>query len=100
GIKYVTVRGLTTIHEHETALTEHLWHKLEEIDGVEVFGHRNQSQRVGTISFRAETLPAPELAGILDQAFDLAVRPGLHCAPYIHRSLGTFPDGTVRVSTG
>jgi selenocysteine lyase/cysteine desulfurase len=45
-------------------------------------------------------LPAAEIGGILDQAFDIAVRPGLHCAPYIHRSLGTFPEGTVRVSPG
>ena len=51
-------------------------------------------------SFRAESLPAAEIGGILDQAFEVAVRPGLHCAPYIHRSLGTFPDGTVRVSPG
>jgi len=52
------------------------------------------------LSFRNEALPATELGGILDQAFDIAVRPGLHCAPYIHRSLGTFPEGTVRVSPG
>ena len=48
----------------------------------------------------ASTLPAAELGGILDQAFDIAIRPGLHCAPYIHRALGTFPDGAVRVSPG
>jgi selenocysteine lyase/cysteine desulfurase len=100
GIQYVTERGLSRIHEHETALTERLWQKLEEIGGFEVFGHRERTKRVGTISFRTKKLPAPELAGILDQAFDVAVRPGLHCAPYIHRSLGTFPDGTVRVSPG
>ena len=45
-------------------------------------------------------LPAAEIGGILDQAFEVAVRPGLHCAPYIHRSIGTFPDGAVRVSPG
>ena len=55
---------------------------------------------VGTLTFRSEALPAVELGGILDQAFDVAVRPGLHCAPYIHRALGTFPEGTVRVSPG
>ena len=49
------------------------------------------------MSFRCEVLQAPEVGGILDQAFDIAVRPGLHCAPYIHRSLGTFPEGTVFV---
>ena len=45
-------------------------------------------------------MPAAELGAILDQSFDIAVRPGLHCAPYIHKALGTFPDGLVRVSTG
>jgi cysteine desulfurase/selenocysteine lyase len=41
-----------------------------------------------------------ELGGILDSSFDIAVRPGLHCSPYIHKALGTFPDGTLRISPG
>ena len=45
-------------------------------------------------------LPAPEIGGILDTAFNIAIRPGLHCAPYIHRAVGSFPDGLVRVSPG
>jgi selenocysteine lyase/cysteine desulfurase len=65
-----------------------------------VFGHRDPQRRVGTLSFRWELLAAAELGGILDQAFDIAVRPGLHCAPYVHRAIGTFPEGTVRVSPG
>jgi cysteine desulfurase family protein len=100
GIKYVTEQGLTNIHQHEVALVEQLWRRLEEIGGFEVFGHREQSRRVGTLSLRSESLPAAELGGILDQAFDIAIRPGLHCAPYIHRAIGTFPDGAVRVSPG
>jgi cysteine desulfurase family protein len=100
GVKYVMEQGLTKIHTHEVELTERLWRRLDEIGGCQVFGHRDMTRRVGTISFRSEVLPAAELGGILDQAFDVAVRPGLHCAPYIHRSLGTFPDGTVRVSPG
>ena len=92
--------GLEKIHAHEVGLTERLWRRLDEIAGFEVFGHRDLSRRVGTLSFRSEALPAAELGGILDQAFDIAIRPGLHCAPYIHRRSGTFPDGTVRVSPG
>ena len=45
-------------------------------------------------------LEPAEVGALLDQSFDIAVRPGLHCAPYIHRELGTFPDGAVRVSPG
>lgn len=100
GVGYVTERGIEAIHQHEVRLVERLWRRLGELSGFEVFGHRDMSRRVGTLSFRSEALPATELAGILDQAFDIAVRPGLHCAPYIHRALGTFPDGAVRVSPG
>jgi cysteine desulfurase family protein len=100
GVKYVQEKGLAKIHRHEVELVERLRRKLEELPGFEVFGHRDGSRHVGTLSFRWQGLPAAELGGILDQAFDIAVRPGLHCAPYIHRSIGTFPDGTVRVSPG
>jgi cysteine desulfurase family protein len=99
GIKYVMEQGTERLRAHETALTERLRQKLVE-GGFEVFGHCDAGRRVATLSFRSPALPAAELGGILDQAFDIAVRPGLHCAPYIHRSLGTFPDGTVRVSPG
>ena len=100
GVKYVQERGPDAIRAHEVALTDRLWRRLEELDGYEVFGHRDPARRVGTLSFRSAALPAAELGGILDQAFDIAIRPGLHCAPYIHRALGTHPEGTVRVSPG
>jgi selenocysteine lyase/cysteine desulfurase len=100
GLKYVLEQGLERLHAHELGLTERLRRRLNQIPGYEVFGHHDTARRVGTLSFRGASLPAAELGGILDQAFEIAVRPGLHCAPYIHRSLGTFPDGTVRVSPG
>ena len=100
GIRWVQEQGLEGIRVHEAKLCERLWRRLNEIGGFEVFGHRDMGRRVGTLSFRSEALPAAELGGILDQAFDIAIRPGLHCAPYIHRALGTHPEGTVRVSPG
>src|SRR5262249_20227984 len=100
GIQYVEERGLDDIHRHEVGLVERLWRRLAEIDGITVYGHRDHARRVGTLSFRSEALPAAELGGILDQAFDIAIRPGLHCAPYVHKALGTFPGGLVRVSPG
>jgi cysteine desulfurase family protein len=100
GLKYVQEQGPDCLREHEVKLVERLWRRLDELDGYEVFGHRDPAHRVGTLSFRSAALPAQELGGILDQAFEIAVRPGLHCAPYIHRALGTAPDGTVRVSPG
>jgi cysteine desulfurase family protein len=99
GVRWVTEKGIDAIRRHEVALTERLWGRLEEL-GCEVFGHRDAERRVGTLSFRTEVLPPAELGGILDQSFDIAVRPGLHCAPYVHKALGTFPEGALRVSPG
>ena len=99
GVRYVQERGLEAIHAHEVALVERLWKRLDEL-GCRVLGHRDHARRVGTLSFLHPALEAPELGGILDEAFDIAVRPGLHCAPYIHRSQGVFPAGAVRVSPG
>ena len=100
GLKFVQEQGLAKIHAHEVALCERLWRRLDEIDGYEVFGHRDMTRRVGTLSLRSQALAASEIGGILDQAFEIAIRPGLHCAPYVHHAMGTFPDGTVRVSPG
>lgn len=100
GIKYVLERGLDDIHRHEIDLTERLWQRLDALGGYEVFGTRDPMSRVGTLSFRSAALPPSEVAAILDQAFDIAIRPGLHCAPFVHRSIGTYPEGTVRVSPG
>jgi cysteine desulfurase family protein len=100
GLDFVEERTPDAIREHEVMLCDRLRDKLETLGGFEFFGHRDPARRVGTISFRSEAIPAPELGGILDQAFDIAVRPGLHCSPYIHKALGNFPEGLVRVSPG
>ncbi|GBD37320.1 Cysteine desulfurase CsdA [bacterium HR36] len=100
GIRFVQEHGQETIHEQEMQLLEQLRQWLVEHPGFEVFGHADVSRRVATLSFRVAGLPAGDVAAILDSSFDIAVRPGLHCAPYIHKALGTFPEGTVRVSLG
>jgi cysteine desulfurase family protein len=100
GVRYVLERGPETIHQHEIDLTRRLLGRLDEMPAYQAFGHRDFERRVATLSFRCEALPAPEVGAILDQSFDIAVRPGLHCAPYVHRAQGTFPDGLVRVSPG
>jgi len=58
------------------------------------------AQTVGTCAVVIDGMGVEETGAILDESFDIAVRTGLHCAPYAHRVLGTFPDGAVRVSPG
>ncbi len=63
-------------------------------------GPKTASSRVGTVSFSVEGYSPQEAGSVLDESFNIAVRPGLHCSPYAHKTLGTFPDGAVRVSPG
>ena len=100
GLNFVEERGVDAVRRHEVELCDRLRAALGELPGFQVFGHDDPARRVGTVSFRCEVLPAGDLGAILDQSFDIAVRPGLHCSPYIHKSLGSYPDGLVRVSPG
>jgi cysteine desulfurase family protein len=100
GLQFVAERGLEALHQHEMTLIERLRGRLAEIPGIHIYGHGDPRRRVGALSFSAESISAPDLGGVLDATFDIAVRPGMHCAPYIHRALGSFPDGLVRASVG
>jgi len=100
GLNYVEEHTPASILRHELELCDRLRLALADMPGFEVFGHGDPKRRVGTVSFRCDMLSAPDLGGILDQSFDIAIRPGLHCSPYIHKALGTSPDGLVRVSPG
>jgi cysteine desulfurase family protein len=100
GLNYVEERGLNAIRDHEIELCDQLRLALAELPGFDVFGHGDPARRVGAVSFRCEMIPTTDLGAILDQSFDIAVRPGLHCAPYVHKAVGSYPDGLVRVSPG
>lgn len=100
GIRYVMDVGIDRIRNHEVDLVERIVAWAEEQEHFRVLGKVNRATHVGTVSLHCDLLPAQDIGQILDEAFDIAVRPGLHCAPYVHRQFGTFPDGTVRVSPG
>jgi cysteine desulfurase family protein len=98
GIDFVMEREIGSILKHELALATALDERLQEIPGVKVF--KPDVRGTGAVSFVVEGLNPADLAHILDAGFDIAVRAGLHCAPLAHQTLGTFPEGTVRVSPG
>jgi cysteine desulfurase family protein len=55
---------------------------------------------IGLVSFTVAGYQPAEVAAVLDETFGIAMRAGLHCAPYVHRRRGLFPGGTVRASAG
>ena len=100
GIEFVKERGLSAVFEHEHALLYQAELALRDIFGVTIYGPSDPSDRCSVLSFTASGVDSALLAAELDHGFDIAVRAGLHCAPLAHRTLGTLPGGTTRLSPG
>jgi cysteine desulfurase / selenocysteine lyase len=100
GIEFICERGLSALYQHEHDLLNQAEQSLRAIRGVTIYGPADPSGRCSVLSFTAAGVDPALLAAELDHGFDIAVRAGLHCAPLAHRTLGTFPGGTVRVSPG
>lgn len=100
GVKYIFSEGMEKIRAHEQSLLEQLFNGLSQIDGVIRYVPDGRFEQVSIFSFNLEGQEPGEVGAILDQAFDIKVRPGLHCAPAAHKTLGTFPSGTIRLSPG
>jgi selenocysteine lyase/cysteine desulfurase len=94
GLKYLKQVGLETIHAREHEQMLRCSQGLEKL-GLQVFSGPHQA---ATVSFRPEG-DCEEFAGEMSRR-GIALRSGLHCAPYAHESVGTLPTGTVRVSFG
>lgn len=106
GVRLLLERGVEDVLAHERGMIKTFLEALRRPERLTWYGadrviaDRNGDGRVGLVSVNLSGFAPAELGAILDEQFDIAVRPGLHCAPYAHRHLGTFPDGTVRLSAG
>ena len=100
ALGYIMQRGVEDIHAHELGLCKMACDGLKEISGVRIYGADFEEPRGAVLSFNIDGLPPAEGATALYTEFAIVVRQGLHCAPYAHKAMGTFPEGTIRVSTG
>ncbi|NPV08208.1 MAG: aminotransferase class V-fold PLP-dependent enzyme [Anaerolineae bacterium] len=100
GIAWVQQRGVEAIRQHEQTLTKGLIEGLSAIPGVTVYGTLDPARSVAVVSFTAEGQQVSEIGLRLDEEHGVLCRVGLHCAPAAHRTIGTFPSGTVRLAPG
>jgi len=87
-------------HEHEMDLTRRLLDGLGSVRGVTMFGLEGTEGRMPVVLFNMDGIAARDLAAGLDAEENIAVRGGVHCAPLVHESIGTAPNGAVRASPG
>jgi cysteine desulfurase / selenocysteine lyase len=124
GVDFILREGMVKIREHDKALTAALLTALYDVPGLTVYGPLLAEHQTSTVSITFETiLPtgtenvfsgcgsinlgwleeglSPREAGdLLTKEYDILVRTGLHCAPLAHQTLGTYPEGSIRLSMG
>ncbi|MCC8179831.1 MAG: aminotransferase class V-fold PLP-dependent enzyme [Planctomycetes bacterium] len=99
AVEFLTERGVDFIRSHEKAVAERFISRaLEQVKGITIYGSHEAADRVAVVSYRLDNLNPSQLGLILDRRFGIMSRIGLHCNPNCHKSIGTFPDGTVRFS--
>ncbi|MCM0083226.1 aminotransferase class V-fold PLP-dependent enzyme [Geomonas sp. Red32] len=99
GVDFIRETGLEVIRAKEKLLVGMLLEGLSAMEEAVIYGPRGNDHG-GAVSFNLGGRDASEVAFLLDAEYGIAVRAGLHCAPEAHRTLGSYPGGTVRVSPG
>ena len=100
SVKFVRETGVENIYRHEQALTGRLLKGLAGIKNLLVYGTGQASLQMPVISLNIEGKDPAEVGLLLDEKYGILTRIGLHCAPWAHRTINTFPGGTVRLSPG
>lgn len=93
--------GIKSIYNHKKELTEYLIDRLSNNKSIKMYVPTDLNKHIAVVSITHKSYRPEELAEILDGDFDIAVRCGYHCAPYVHELIGTKEgNGTVRISLG
>lgn len=101
GATYLTGQTIEGIRAKEEQLTRRFLERLEAFkDQVTVYGLSDAARQTAVISFNVKNISPSDAAMFFEEKFGILCRPGLHCAPAAHRTIGTFPQGTVRFSFG
>jgi len=100
GIGFIRAEEIDAIREKEMILTKAFMEGAGALKGIHLYGPLDVGKRTAVVSFNIDGMVPSETAMRLDEDYGILCRPGLHCAPLAHRTVGTFPQGTVRFSFG
>ena len=98
ALDFLEQTGLETIRAHETALARRFYEKVRVLPGVRVYGDWTAAEHAPIVALNIADLDSSAVSDELAERFGIATRPGAHCAPRLHRALGTEDQGAVRFS--
>ena len=98
ALDFLAETGTDRIRSHECALARRFYEQVRDIPGVTVYGDHMKAERAPIVALNIADADSGEVADELAERFQVAVRPGAHCAPRLHRALGTEDQGAVRFS--
>lgn len=100
SLKFIENFGLHNIQNTEQSLFKIFIEELSNMNDISIIGYNSNLKYVPTISIISSKADVSELGMLLERDFGIMTRTGLHCAPLAHKTIGTFPTGTLRFSLG
>ena len=100
ALRWLEQETIDAVRSHELELTERFLSGALDIPCLRVVGRQDIAGRAGVVSVVPENADPALVADALGREYGIMVRVGLHCAPNAHKTLGTFPTGTIRFSFG
>lgn len=98
ALEYLKETGIETIRQKEIELLKYFLEGVREIEGITLYGNPELEHRVATVALNIRNYDSGEVADLLWEEYEIAVRSGAHCAPLMHNALGTKEQGAVRFS--
>ncbi len=93
-------KNLSRLEDNERLMTQLLYEGLSGIDGISLVGAGPDRPRTSVISMTSDRRDIAEISALLSERYAVETRVGMHCSPSSHRTLGTYPSGTLRFSPG
>ncbi len=100
GVRWIQSIGVESIQAREAELNKQFLSGLRNIKGITVYGPSEPEEKTAVVSCRVAGQNVSEVGLRLDDEFGILCRVGLHCAPSAHKTIGTFPEGTIRLAPG
>lgn len=98
ALDFILQTGVETIHKKEIALMRRFYDGVKDLEGVRVYGDFSTDRRTAIVALNIRDYDSGAVSDALAEDYDIATRPGAHCAPRMHRALGTQEEGAVRFS--